>query len=250
MYQVISLLVLPPAVFILPALLAFMFRSRFPRFCATVQITSLLLLYLFSTAQVGDRLLASLETFPALDIARLDAKANAAIVILAGDSNYTAPEYGGGPTVGALTLERLRYGAYLARQTGYPVLASGGEVDPGAGILSSMMDKSLRTDFNITPGWLEKKSRTTYENAFYSAEILKAANIETVYLVTHAWHMPRSAAVFEAAGLKVVAAPTAFTGDPSSEAWTFFPGRQGVMNSALASHEYIGRLWYWYRYKI
>ena len=33
----------------------------------------------------------------------------------------------------------------------------------------------------------------------YSAAILKENDIETIYLVTHAWHMPRAVMMFEKA---------------------------------------------------
>ena len=51
-----------------------------------------------------------------------------AIVILSGGVYVNALEYGS-DTVTALTLERLRYGARLHRQTGLPVLVTGGPTE-------------------------------------------------------------------------------------------------------------------------
>jgi len=50
-----------------------------------------------------------------------------AIVVLGGGTRRNAPEYGG-DTLGALTLERLRYGTVVARVTHLPMLLSGGAV--------------------------------------------------------------------------------------------------------------------------
>ena len=72
-------------------------------------------------AQLADAQAAGLNEpaslHPVVDPVRLaDA---GAIVILSGGLRDYAPEYGG-PTVNRVTLERVRYGARLARQSGEP----------------------------------------------------------------------------------------------------------------------------------
>ena len=59
--------------------------------------------------------------------------------------------------------------------------------------------------------WLEDKSQNTYENALFSAQILKSRGITRVILVTSAQHMPRSVALFEKQGIQVIPAPADFT---------------------------------------
>ena len=73
-----------------------------------------------------------------------------------------------------------------------------------------MMSDSLKQDFGIAPLWLEDRSENTEQNALYSAAILKEAGIKQIILVTHAAHMRRALAYFQASGLHVVPAPTAF----------------------------------------
>jgi uncharacterized SAM-binding protein YcdF (DUF218 family) len=58
--------------------------------------------------------------------------------------------------------------------------------------------------------WQQPKSRNTYEDALYSAQILKEQGIRRILLVTSAWHMPRSVRLFQAQGLEVVPAPADF----------------------------------------
>lgn len=55
---------------------------------------------------------------------------------------------------------------------------------------------------------LEERSRNTYENALYSAGLLRERGIGRVLLVTSAFHMPRARAAFEARGIEVIPAAT------------------------------------------
>ncbi|PWG74936.1 hypothetical protein DF186_15320, partial [Enterococcus hirae] len=70
----------------------------------------------------------------------------------------------------------------------------------------------LQRDFGVATRWLEERSRTTWENALFSAEMLRAAGVERVVLVTSAAHMPRSRWCFEQNGIEVIAAPVGFMG--------------------------------------
>ena len=76
----------------------------------------------------SDILIGRLQIFPALtaaDLKKIGQTPPLAIVILSAGRRTYAPEFGG-ETVDALALERLRYGADVARQTQLPVLVSGG----------------------------------------------------------------------------------------------------------------------------
>lgn len=71
------------------------------------------------------------------------------------------------------------------------------------------MAEILEGEFGVPVRWREELSRDTADNARFSAVMLKAAGISRIVLVTQAFHMPRAVALFEAAGLQVVAAPPA-----------------------------------------
>ncbi|MFT7885251.1 YdcF family protein, partial [Salmonella enterica] len=71
--------------------------------------------------------------------------------------------------------------------------------------------KSALRDFGVSAKWIESDSRNTLENARQTRKTLKQAGIERVYIVTHAWHMPRAKMAFQNAGLQVVPAATAYT---------------------------------------
>src|SRR5215471_9397097 len=93
-----------------------------------------------------------------------------AIVVLGGDVDTHAPEYGG-KSVGALTLQRLRYAAFLHRQTGIPLLVTGGAQKPGQPTLAELMKKVLATELSTGVRWMEHAASSTFENASLSASI-------------------------------------------------------------------------------
>lgn len=246
--SVIKTLILPPGFFLILFATSLLLLRKWPVIGRSLLWTGLVILYLLSTPIIAGFLLNRLEIYPALDANNIEDSTIGAIVILASDRERGAKEYGG-DSVGFNTLIRCRYGAFLQRKTGLPIMVSGGYVlDTEGRSLAETMAESLKEDFRAGEVWLEDKSRTTAENGFYSHKILAQKKINTVYLVTQAWHMPRSVAVFEKAGLKVIPAPTAFKGSDEIEIQGLLPGANALNTSRLALYEMIGILWYEIRY--
>jgi uncharacterized SAM-binding protein YcdF (DUF218 family) len=240
--SVVKLLVLPPLGLVLLIAVGWLMRRRWRRPGQAIVALGLLLLYLVSTPLVGSALLESLQEFPPLAAGAHDQDAGA-IVVLGADLYRRAPEYGG-DTVGTLSLQRLRYGAKLHRETALPVLVTGGSLRDSSAPVAEIMGRALRDEFNVSTDWLETTSRNTYENAKHSSEILKAAGIRRIYLVTHAWHMPRAKSVFQAMDLEVVPAPTAFLSSGPFKPLDLLPTAGGMVMSYYAMYEWLGRLWY------
>lgn len=240
--NLISAPLLPPLNLILFSLAGLLLLRYRPALGRALLIISLVLLTALSMPAVADRLLALLEPYPAFDPAahRPDAQA---IVILGAGTYSDAPEYGGRDTVNHLALERLRYGARVARATGLPVLVSGGSPAGGAPE-AEFMQAVLEQEFHVPVRWAETRSSTTWSNARYSHAILNAANIQRVVLVTHAWHMPRAVYSFEQAGFSVIPAPTRFSLARTIRPMDFVPQTRGLQNSYFAMHEAIGVIWY------
>ncbi len=210
---------------------------RRPRLGKTLVGTGFLLLWLLALPVVGKAMLRSLEDEP---LARADALGAQAIVVLGGGRYRDAPEYGN-DTVGEYTLVRLRYAAKLHRETGLPLLVTGGAPDGGDLSEGVTMSRVLTQEFMVPVRWTESASINTSENAKFSAALLKAAGIKKVLLVTHAWHMPRSSKSFTDAGLIVLPAATSFHRD-SLSLFDFIS--QSYKESRNAMHEWIGLLWY------
>ena len=180
----------------------------------------------------------------------MSAGAAEAIVVLSAGRHYDAPEAGGRDIVGPLTLERLRYGAQLHRATGLPVLMTGGAPEDGERApLAELMRRSFEQDFGLPVAWTEAESTNTAENAFLSAAILLPLGIDRVYVVTHAWHMPRARFIFEQAGFTVVPAGTAHMRPLTVlDLYHFLPQANGLQASYYAMHELLGLAWYHLRY--
>ena len=114
--------------------------------------------------------------------------------------------------------------------------------------LAAVMRQTLKRDFDVPVRWVEAAARNTYENARFSAQLLKRANVRTIYLVTHAWHMRRAKASFQAVGIEVVAAPTRFASKPTPRLGDFLPAARALEASHAAMYEWLGLLWYTWRY--
>ena len=90
---------------------------------------------------------------------------------------------------------------------------------------------------------LEGASRTTRQNAEFSAALLKERGIGRVLLVTSAMHMPRATVLFEAAGLGVVPVATDHTGPQTLNSWTvWLPDAGSLDASGRGFKEVLGRL--------
>ncbi len=206
-------LILPPGGLLLLILLAWLLWSSRPRLALLCLLMGLGGLWLMSLPIVVEQAARVLEREPALDEAQWSslAQRGEVIVVLGSGREEADPAWGGDqPSVTAI--ERLRYAARLHRASGLPVLISGGlhygEPPSEAGLMADV----LQRDFGVATRWREERSRTTWENAQFSAELLHEQGIRRVVLVTQAAHMPRSRWCFERAGLEVVAAPLGFLG--------------------------------------
>jgi uncharacterized SAM-binding protein YcdF (DUF218 family) len=164
-----------------------------------------------------------------------------AIVILGGDVSDGAD---GDTSVGALTLERLRAGARLGRKLGLPILVTGGPLGRAEVPLAVLMARSLAEDFAVPTAWLEPAAKDTWENAQLSGAILRQQGIDSVYLVTHPWHMRRSLMAFGALPVSATAAPTGMDAPPSWAWRDLVPQVSAWRTSYFALHEWIGCIYY------
>ena len=235
----VSLLV-PPFGFVTLALLALLLprgHLRMRRVLLGIAIAGLVVL---GMPAVADRLLDGLEAN--VRPAPPGAAPPAAIVVLGAEIRRTS----GDPpvVVGRLSLERLARAARLQRQTGLPVLISGGRLQKDLPPIADIMAESMRDDFQVPVQWREEMSQTTWENALYSAEILKKQGITSIYVVTHAWHMRRALLAFRDTGLTVTPAPTPPDRRDGAILDDFLPRAATWNVSYFALHEWIGNVWY------
>jgi len=243
----IAAFLLPPLSLLLVLALGLFLLYRRRKYAKPLLLAAFGLLWLASTPYFAEGALHLLEArTAALGSQHLNKQPQAAdaIVILGGGTYFHAPEYAGQDTVNEQTLLRLRYGARLQRETGKPILVTGGKPLGNQLSEAQQMRASLEQDFRVPVRWIEDASDNTFENARYSFQTLQKAGIKKIYLVTHAWHMPRSADVFRRAGFEVVEAPTAFTTRYRVDLMAFLPRAESLRDSKIFVHEVIGLLWY------
>jgi len=239
--KIISSALLPPlgpALLILVGLIVLRNRKRLGLSLIAVSAIGTIVL---ASNVVGSMLLASLQDFPPFDSSRsTDAKA---IVILAGGLRKQALEYGRRDELNTYTLERVRFGAWLARKTQLPILVTGGSRYGQGPSEAEVMARALQQEFNLRARWLESDSKDTADNARYSKIILQGAGISKVLLVTNAWHMKRSLLEFESVGLSPTAAATGYVGTDNVEWQSYLPTAKSYLDSSWALHEWLGILW-------
>jgi len=241
--NVFSALLLPPLNLLILCGAGILVRRRLPRLGRAIALLSLALLALLSTKAGARLLVGPLEAMTPALTSPATAQAQV-IVVLGGGRRRHAPEYGGQDVPLATVLARLRYAARLQRQTGLPILVTGGSPEVDADSEADLMARVLRDDFNAPARWIEGGSDNTAQNAQYSAVILRQAGIRHILLVTDAIHMPRSERAFARAGLNVTSAPTSYLAQGALIAADFIPSGGGLNDSYYAMHEWLGLLWY------
>lgn len=208
---------------------------------------SMAVFYLLSTELVSARLTTAVEGVSVLSPSEVSAIDAEAIIILGAGANPYNPELDR-PAASFRSLFRLRYGAYLHRQTELPILVSGGKSRRHPTSLGRILADDLNQSFGVPVRWIEDRSTNTFENAAFTAEVLRAAGVERAFLVTEAFHMRRAMEAFATTDLEIIPAPTGQRPEPKRDLWAFLPSMNSLADSYFAIHELLGRAWYALRY--
>lgn len=140
---------------------------------------------------------------------------------------------------------RCRYAAWLYHHwKRVPIVVSGGNLRSGHPPHSEAMAQMLQSEG--VPGsdiLQESRSLNTYQNAVYTAQILKARSITRIALVMEADNMLRGDLVFRKQQLHVIPAPfrhrsTGFGIHELMPSWT------AVRRNETTLHELLGLAWY------
>src|SRR5471032_1654574 len=198
-------LLLPPGILLLLLALACWLRRSRPclaGLCFALGLGGFWLMSLPVVVQWGAKVLEREPPLAREEWAMLAQRADAIVVLGSGRERGDLAWGVDQPT--GVGLERERYDARLAKASGLPVLTSGGLHYGTPPSEAKLMADSMLDDFGVTVRWQEGRSRTTWENAQFSAEVLLPKGIKRVVVVTQAWHMPRAVWSFKQAGFEVV----------------------------------------------
>lgn len=163
-----------------------------------------------------------------------------AIAILGCGTRPGSREYGT-DTLSAMSFDRVRYGAFLARRYHLPVAVTGGAFS-GQRSEGELMRETLEQEFGVPVKWVESRSRNTHENATGLRDLLQPQGVRRLLVVVHGVDTRRARRELEAAGFVVMMAPT-LVPDPGVESvWDVVPSMAGLAGSTLALYEILGNL--------
>ena len=257
--NIIAELLMPPGLWILMAGIAFIVFQHRKKLQTIALFFPLFMLWITSTTVFSQQFTKFADNYlhwpPAVQLEDVESalqqsnQESIAIVILGGGVRRGALDNGQyqNQDVTKEAMERLRMGARLAKITQMPILVTGGSPDRSRQEDLSegeLMAKVLQDELGVKVTWVEQQSNTTQENAKYSAAILHKEGIQTIYLVTHFWHMPRSQAIFEKQGLKVHPIPMGFNQLELYSARDYVPSNNGFSLTRQIWHELLGHMWY------
>lgn len=197
---------------------------------------ALLLVWLSATEAAGELLSRAIGSPIALTRVQVDAlkgRTDGAVLVLGGGVHRHLPEYDAGAPK-RLTAERLAYGVWLARRSGWPLAFSGGIGWTATKLRQPEADIVARVaaeDYGLPMRWIESRSRDTRENAANSLPQLAGAGVKQVLLVTDDAHMRRAVRAFEAVaaplGVSIVPAPIGLRDDALSSFDDWCPSTEG-----------------------
>ncbi|MES9941246.1 MAG: YdcF family protein [Candidatus Thiodiazotropha sp. 6PLUC2] len=242
--QLISTLILPPAGPLLLGLIGLLLWAT--AFGRKLVVIALLLQITLSLPITGELIFSTLQKHPPLSRQQIQDNQAQAIVVLGGGRYREAPEYGS-DTASLRLLSRLRYAANIARETGLPIIPSGGKPGGKGDSEAEISAKILLLDYGISVRHMDKRSRNTWENARNIAQLIDGLDIKKVILITDAAHMPRAADAFKRHGVQLIPAPINFEYQLQGERPNyerFIPSMTAAMNISLGLHELLGQFWY------
>lgn len=172
-----------------------------------------------------------------------------AIVVLGGNTASNRPNwfesYDRDKTVARVDTAAQLYQARRAPL----VIVSGAALDGNVSEAQIMANQLRQQGVPAEAIIQETESFTTYENALYTARLLKEENIDRVLLVTSSLHMPRAMGVFRKQQVDAIAASSppqiVVPEDPSFSFWQ--PSSRVLSASRSVVKEYVGMLVYWLR---
>ncbi len=237
-----SAVLIPPLNMVPLTIAGLALARRWPRLGRAMVAVGLGGLVLLSVPLVSLSLLRALEA--GLPLAPPPGQPPGAIVVLSAEDLLSDPgAILAGVDAGPMTLARLRAGALLHRRTGLPLLVTGGVLQDRRPPVAETMALALQRDFGMTARFIEPRSIDTWENAAFSAELLRAAGIGSVYVVTDGWHLRRALIAFRRFGIAATAAPVTLRPPPEMPD-ALIPRIGAWLDSYFALHEWIGCAYY------
>jgi uncharacterized SAM-binding protein YcdF (DUF218 family) len=168
------------------------------------------------------------------------------VIVLTGMVDLSVSRRGPLEFTGAV--DRILAGiAFVKQGIGKQLLISGGS---GKLFAQDIKEATLLQTFALQLGLaaeqvlVETASRNTYENAAYSATVLRTHRLQRALLITSAAHMRRSVAVFHKQGIFPDTYPVDFHASTEITPLSFLPSVGGLAKTTDVIHELVGLITY------
>ncbi len=240
----LTALVMPPASLLILIVLGCLLIKSNTKLARRIILSSVTALWLLSTnvfsVWLHNQVVPPYSTVTA---ALLKEKSVQAIVVLGAGVVTGLP--GGDQQMTRNSLERLRLGAQLSRQSSLPLVFSGGS---GWGAKDTSVSEAevaeavLLNAFDLSLNFKESSSRDTQENAANSWALLSKQGITKIALVTHTTHMPRANLEFKALGFEVTEAAVGQPTLGSATVLGWLPGASNLELSQSVLRELLAKL--------
>lgn len=241
--KISNLLAQPLNLALLLFVLGFWWERKKPRTARRLLFIGVLLLVITGMRPLSDAALSALEEQSPEVSANDSFSGYAGMVVLGGslDAGRIAEHYQQPLLKGSA--ERLTMAVTLWRRNpALRIVFTGGEGDLfGSGPSEAEQAQKFFESQGLPREalTLETRSSNTYENAAFTHKLSGVEPQQRWLLVTSAWHMPRSLAVFRKAGWNVTPFPVDFrTADRAP--WFDFSLREGADQWETALHEWLG----------
>ena len=240
----LTAVVMPPASLLILIVLGSLLIKSNARLARRVILSCVAALWLLSTNGFSVWLHDTvIPEYPTVSAEVLKEKSVQAVVVLGAGVVTGLP--GGEQQMSRTSLERLRLGAQLARQTGLPLVFSGGSgwgAKDASVYEAEVAEAVLLNAFGMRLNFKESSSRDTQENAAKSWELLSRQGITRIALVTHTTHMPRGSGEFKRVGFAVIEANVGQPTASSEAGLRWFPNASNLEVSQTVLRELLAGL--------
>lgn len=227
-------------------MLLFTKRQKSGKFTLTLGVALLLFI---SYDALPDRALGILEhKYPPLK--EIEAISDIKLIVVLGGGHTSDP---GLPAAGRLSgesLARLVEGIAIHKRLPQSrIILSGGNIFDPVPESKSMADLAMILGVDKNNIQEESAGVDTEDQAVL---IKKIVGKDKFILVTSAFHIPRSMAIFQKQGMHPIPGPAGHRvkAKETIDPYMFFPGSGGIEKMEFAVHEYLGLLWAQIRGKI
>jgi uncharacterized SAM-binding protein YcdF (DUF218 family) len=231
---------------LLVALVAWLGRSRLPRWLLRASL-AIECVCLVLTTPAGANAIIALQERRTPTSPTCASPEPRVIVLLSGGMRRDAADASDFGVLNVSSLQRTLAAATLARRipdaelviTGGPRIGGGNDVAQS----SVMADIAGKLGVPASSIRAEVAATTTWENAT-TVRALEPKLPTRIWLVTSALHMPRSMLAFRAAGFEPCAYPSDYRAAPLEGPVDFLPSAGAIANVDAVLHEWVGELAY------